>query len=220
MSTIDTSESTTAVGFTAEQEAMIRNAPPHMLQQIYQLLQQGLSPDQLTNAVSELLARAQQQTVQVGFGSPVGNDAMVATPDGQGLSDQIGIAGQQAANGQTTISEKDVEMLKSRVESLVKEGIARGASDSEIQQTVGSLAGSPELASMAREMAQQQLDVEKFNLFNTRNGQETQSPDRFDVLNMGGTTAALAAAERGFVSGPGIIPDVRTPGLDRGFGLS
>ena len=121
---------------------------------------------------------------------PIGNDAMAATATGQALGQRLDLAHQANAQGKSTISEKDIALLKSRIEAQVKQMIASGAKDAEIQQAVAGLAGNPELAGIARDMAQQQLDAEKFNLFSTRNaGQDGQ---RFAFLDMGKTTEALA----------------------------
>ena len=122
--------------------------------------------------------------------NPTGNNAMAATPTGQGLGHKLDIAHQANAQGKSTFSEKDIVLLKSRVEAQVKQMIASGAKDADIQQAVAGLAGNPELVAIARDMAQQQLDAEKFNLFNTRGvGQEGS---RFTFLDMGKTTEALA----------------------------
>lgn len=101
---------------------------------------------------------------------PLGNDAMVATPTGQGLSNKLDLAAKAREAGLSTHSEQDVALLKARVESQVKQMIASGASDAQIQQAVAGLAHNPELAGIAKDMAQQQLDAEKFNLFSSRGG--------------------------------------------------
>lgn len=120
---------------------------------------------------------------------PIGNDAMVATPTGQGLSQQLDLVHQAQAQGKTTVSENDLALLKSRVEAQVKQLIASGATDAQIQQAVAGMAATPELAHVAREMAQQQLDAEKFNLFSTRGA---AGEKQFAFLDMGKTTEALA----------------------------
>jgi hypothetical protein len=72
---------------------------------------------------------------------------------------------QQYANGYTTTKSEDIERLTFAVQNTVKQMIAAGASDAKIQQAVGNLPGvTPELAAVAEQVAQQQLDAEKFSL--------------------------------------------------------
>jgi hypothetical protein len=173
--------------FTEDDMRRIAASPAHVQTALAELLSQKLPPDELIPAVLGVLEKHEVQH------APIGNDIMVATPTGLGLNNELGIAAQQAANGQTTITEADIALLKSRVESTVKQMIASGASDDEIQKAVAQMGSTPELASMAQEMAQQQLDAEKFNLFNAR-GNEDQSASNM-LSTVGAVVGGLAFAK-------------------------
>lgn len=167
---------------------------------------------------------------------PVGNDVMVAAPTGMELRTEIEMV-QQSAN---TFTDKDIELLKSRVESVVKQMMAEGRSDAEIQQAVAGMATSPELAGIAKEAAQQQLDADKFNMFSTRNDEQAQDQGMQFLGNVmsGIIGGAVAANSQDMSLGQGVtggetvspallctlatpnVPDCRAPSLDRGFGLS
>lgn len=97
-------------------------------------------------------------------------NGLVAAPNGMEHMTEVGMLGQQFANGMTTTTSQDIERLTFAVQNTVKQMIAAGASDDEIQQAVGNLPGvTPELAAIAEQVAQQQLDAEKFALIDTRN---------------------------------------------------
>ncbi len=197
--------------FTEQELKRISTASPEIQTAVAELLSQKLAPEQLVLSVREVLA------AEAGH-APVGNDIMVATPTGQALDNELGIAAQQSANGQTSITDADIALLKSRVESTVKQMIASGASDEDIQKAVAGMGSTPELASLAQEMAQQQLDAEKFNLFNTRdaNGQGADVGAGFSVVGaiaaaVGG--AVMAAEPEQAVEG---VTAARMPFLDMG----
>lgn len=131
---------------------------------------------------------------------PLGNDAMVATPDGQGLLTALGVQQTAAENGRSTVDERDIALMKLVVESTVKQLMAQGSSDAEIQQAISSLPYAPELAKIAQEIAQQQLDADKFNMTSTRQangpGAGTGGPAQghFVAEALGGIVGAAAVA--------------------------
>lgn len=99
-------------------------------------------------------------------------NGLVAAPNGMDLMTEVGLLGQQFANAMTTTTSQDIERLTFAVQNTVKQMIAAGASDDEIQQAVGNLPGvTPELSQLAQQVAQQQLDAEKFALVDTRNNE-------------------------------------------------
>lgn len=99
-------------------------------------------------------------------------NGLVAAPSGMELMTEVGMLGQQFANGLTTTTSQDIERLTFAVQATVKQMIAAGASDDAIQQAVGNLPGvTPELSQLAQQVAQQQLDAEKFALIDTRNNE-------------------------------------------------
>lgn len=99
-------------------------------------------------------------------------NGLVAAPNGMELMTEVGMLSQQHANGLTTHTSQDIERLTFTVQATVKQMIAAGASDDEIQQAVGNLPGvTPELSQLAKQVAQQQLDAEKFALIDTRNNE-------------------------------------------------
>lgn len=99
-------------------------------------------------------------------------NGLVAAPSGMERMTEVGMLGQQFANGLTTTTSQDIERLTFTVQATVKQMIAAGASDDEIQQAVGNLPGvTPELSQLAQQVAQQQLDAEKFALIDTRNNE-------------------------------------------------
>jgi hypothetical protein len=107
--------------------------------------------------------------------SPIGNDVMVATPTGLGMQRELDELALAQQNGRSTHTAEDIERMTFAIEATVKQMIAGGASDTDIQQAVGQLPGvTPELSQLAQQVAQQQLDAEKFNLFNTRNEQAAE----------------------------------------------
>lgn len=111
----------------------------------------------------------------------VGSDIMVATPTGQGLANAI----QEADSHSSTIDQQDIALLQTRVESLVKQMMAQGAPDAEIQQAVAQLAPNMELAGVAQQIAQQQLDADKFNMFSNRNDDASQSASMGAGMGLG-----------------------------------
>lgn len=145
-----------------------------------------------------------QQPVSYGV-APVGNDAMVATATSQGLSNDIAIAQQQNAHGQSTYNEQDIALLTSRVEARVKQMIASGATDQEIQQSVGNMA-PPELADIAHKAAQAQIDAEKFNIFSSRNGNgQSANNQSFQSAAWAGVGALTGLGAAGAI-GPDGLP--------------
>lgn len=99
-------------------------------------------------------------------------NGLVMAPNGMELMTEVGMLGQQFANGLTTTTSQDIERLTFTVQATVKQMIAAGASDDAIQQAVGNLPGvTPELSQLAQQVAQQQLDAEKFALIDTRNNE-------------------------------------------------
>lgn len=140
---------------------------------------------------------------------PVGNDIMVATPTGQGLSDKVAVQQRQQEEGRSTISDKDRELLKSKVENRVKELQLAGLTKDEIIRAAGAI--DPGNAALAQEMASAQLAPQDFNLFaGMANGTQ-----RFAVQDMGSNTAAIALV--GLAGGfTNQAPDVRAPDTSRG----
>lgn len=109
------------------------------------------------------------------YAALTGNDGLVAAPNSMELMTEVGMLGHQYENGLTTTNSADVERMTFAVKATVKQMIASGASDADIQQAVGNLPGvTPELASVAQQVAQQQLDAEKFALIDTRNQEVPQ----------------------------------------------
>ncbi len=99
-------------------------------------------------------------------------NGLVAAPNGMELMTEVGMLGRQHENGYTTHTSEDIERLTFAVQNTVKQMIAAGASDDAIQQAVGNLPGvTPELSQLAQQVAQQQLDAEKFALIDTRNNE-------------------------------------------------
>lgn len=130
----------------------------------------NMSPDEVAALMRDTLAQ---------YGEANG---LVAAPNGMELRTEVGEVRQQYANGFTTTTSDDIERLTFAVQNTVKQMIAQGATDAEIQQAVGQLPGvTPELAAVAEQVAQQQLDAEKFALLDTRNQQPQVAPP---ALNM------------------------------------
>ena len=106
-------------------------------------------------------------------------NGLVAAPNGMELHNEVGELRQQYENGLTTINSSDIERLTFAVQNTVKQMIAQGASDDAIQQAVGNLPGvTPELSQLAQQVAQQQLDAEKFTLLaDARNNEPAASTE-------------------------------------------
>ena len=181
------------------------------------------APKEVQEKIAQYAALYKDDTAQLigsvrGVLGP-GNDAMVESPTSVGLADKVAQV-QQTSGTENTFNQKDLELLKDRVQSRVKEMIASGASDAQIQQAVAGMAGSPELASVAKEVAQQQLDAEKFNIFNTRNqnNQNTEmvADNRLPYKDLGDTLAAIAAAGQFIPQAD--LPNLKKPGIDQGVG--
>ncbi len=152
---------------------------------------------------------------------PAAAHPMTMMPTGQGQAQQMAMVGNAKAQGRSSYSQEDATALAARATTLAQQMMARGASDAEIQQAVGNLAGNnSELASVARDAAQRQMDADKFNLFSNRNSEQSQDAQRMEVLDMGPTTAALAliGLKGGFTPTP--VRDVRPASPDRGASLT
>lgn len=134
----------------------VRGQPDGVQQQILtQATNEGLNSQQLAG-----LIQAYQEN------APLSRDAMMATPLGQEAATNLALAEQAQESGRSTFDERDIENLKARVENRVKELQASHATPEEILATAAQMAGgSPELAAIAQDTAQAQIDTQKFNVF-------------------------------------------------------
>lgn len=142
-----------------------------------------------------------------------GSDVMVGSAASMGLTDQL----ERASRG-STINQNDIDRITHLVTELVKTRRAAGDSDEEIQRAAGQLAGAnAELAHVAAEVAQKQLDPDKFNLFAAdRNNTQQVDQRGYNLLDHITTTEYIASLVGGFV------PDQGLPGgaRDRGQTLT
>ena len=165
----------------------------------------------------------------VGTPSPYdvkGADIMVQTADAQGLRADLDVLGDTAGQ-KHSYTQADVTLLTARVEALAKHMIMNGASDAEISAAVGMLtANSPELAHIAQQVAQKQIDADGYNLFSTRDaagtGQERSEQPTFNPLAApfalaiaSETTSLLTASTTGAQAQlglPGLLAGLRPDG--------
>lgn len=204
--------------FTQEELAYVANASPEFQNKVAAYMADGLRDGDLTAAVRADIAR--DQGLQR---DPVGSDIMVAGPTGMGLNNALDLQHTAQENGRSTVNEKDVELLKVRVESRVKQMIAQGATDEEIQQAASQMAGTPELSAIAQQLAQQQLDAEKFNIFNNRDHNLNEGANfalaGTVIAAAAGTVAYAAASEASasnLVANPYGLDTAPLPYLDMG----
>ena len=163
--------------FSEDEMRSIKAAPAEVQTAIAGLLAQNLPSNDLILGVREALAASGQ--------APLGMDAMVAGPTGQGLGNALGIVETARESGRSTTTEQDIELTKIRVESQTKQLLASGASETEIQQAAAAAATTPELANVAKEVAQQQVDAEKFNLFSGAGNNEAQDNSMASFIGAG-----------------------------------
>lgn len=97
----------------------------------------------------------------VRLGEPVGNDVMTASPTTLAVATALGEQRLLEQSGRDSTNERDLELMKSRVENRVKELMANGASRDEIAQVARNYGSTPALADAAAEMAVQQYDANR-----------------------------------------------------------
>lgn len=95
-----------------------------------------------------------------------GNDAMTATPNT--LSYAVSLSEQQFLenSGRASTNANDIALLQTRVENYVKQLQGQGLGRDDIVRAVEHLGSTPELRSMASEMAEKQLAPQDFALLN------------------------------------------------------
>jgi DNA-binding transcriptional regulator YhcF (GntR family) len=124
---------------------------------------------------------------------PVGADIMVQSPTSQGLANDLSVMSIAQDAGRTTISDHDIALAKIDVDAMVKQMMALGRSDQEIQQAVSMKYGHGDLASVAQEVAGQQLGADKFNLFSNRNQEQSAEQTPF-LASVGQALGAASVA--------------------------
>lgn len=95
------------------------------------------------------------------FGNPVGNDPMTASPTTLAVATAIGEQQLLQQSGRDSTAERDIEVMKPRVENRVKELMASGASREQIESAARSYGSTPALADIAAEIATQQYDANR-----------------------------------------------------------
>lgn len=123
---------------------------------------------------------------------------------------------EELAQSGSTTSPEDVALLKSQVENHVRQMIAEGRSDKEILQAVDMLPYSPDLREVAREVAQNNLDAQKFNMFDNRNQEQCHEFQLQDMLAALGVTGGQHCSLSVLGTLSQQVPDCRDPSREVG----
>jgi hypothetical protein len=123
---------------------------------------------------SDLYGQAPMTAEQPGVQSFVGNDIMVAAPTSLEQAIHAGEFAAAQENGMTSFTQHDVDMAMLRVENLVKEMQASGATQEEVLAAVGHYGGGdPALTAMVQDAASKQYAANE-NPFAPAQGQGQQ----------------------------------------------